>query len=43
MKRTVSSRLLALLLALCMTLSLMLTGCGDKRNTDGEAPAVVWK
>ena len=40
MKRTVSSRLLALLLALCMTLSLMLTGCGDKRNTDGEAPAV---
>lgn len=40
MKRTVSSRLLALLLALCMTLSLLVTGCGDKRNTDGEAPAV---
>ena len=40
MKRTVSSRLLALLLALCMTLSLMLTGCGGKRESDGEAPVV---
>ena len=40
MKRTASSRALTLLLALCMALSLLLTGCGDKKNTDGEAPVV---
>ena len=40
MKRTTTSRALALLLALCMALSLVLTGCGNKRNAGGEAPAV---
>ena len=40
MKRTVSSRVAALLLALCMALSLVLTGCGGRRENDGEAPTV---
>lgn len=40
MKRTVSSRAAALLLALCMALSLVLTGCGGKRESNGEAPTV---
>ena len=40
MKKNLSFRAPALLLALCMALSLVLTGCGNKRNAGGEAPAV---
>ena len=40
MKRNVSSRAFGLLLALCMALSLLVTGCGGKRESDGEAPVV---
>ena len=31
---------MALALALCMALSLLVTGCGGKRESDGEAPVV---
>ena len=40
MKKNLSFRAPALLLALCMALSLLLTGCGGKGNSNGEAPTV---
>ena len=40
MKKNLLFRAPALLLALCMALSLLLTGCGGKGNSNGEAPTV---
>ena len=40
MKKNLSFCAPALLLALCMALSLLLTGCGGKGNSNGEAPTV---